>query len=125
MNIRSIYDAAGGDYNTAFRRIPSDELIGSFLLRFPSDPTYGELMEARERESAEEIYRSAHALKGLASVLGLKKLALAADELAERARRSGAPPDGKYFEAVTDEYTRVVGLIARMLCPGHAESCPG
>ena len=71
--------------------------------------------EARERESAEEIYRSAHALKGLASVLGLKKLALAADELAERARLTGAPPDGKYFEAVTDEYTRVVGLIARML----------
>lgn len=115
MNIRSIYDAAGGDYNTAFRRIPSDELIGSFLLRFPSDPTYGELMEARERESAEEIYRSAHALKGLASVLGLKKLALAADELAERARLTGAPPDREYFQAVTDEYTRTVGLIARML----------
>lgn len=114
MNIRSIYDAAGGDYNTAFRRIPSDELIGSFLLRFPSDPTYGELMEARERESAEEIYRSALS-RSLASVLGLKKLALAADELAERARLTGAPPDGEYFQAVTDEYTRVVGLIARML----------
>ena len=115
MNIRDFYDAAGGDYATVFRRIPSDELIGNFLLRFSSDPTYGELMEARERESAEEIYRAAHALKGLASVLGLKKLALAADELAERARLTGAPPDGEYFQAVTDEYTRTVGLIARMI----------
>lgn len=115
MNIRSFYDAVGGDYGTVFRRIPSDELIGNFLLRFSSDPTYGELTEARERESAEEIYRAAHALKGLASALGVKKLALAADELAESARLTGAPPDGKYFQAVTDEYKRTVGLIARMI----------
>lgn len=48
MKIREFYKTIGGDYDDMRRRIPSDRMIETFLLKYPADPSYAALAAARE-----------------------------------------------------------------------------
>ena len=90
MKIREFYKTIGGDYDDMRRRIPSDRMIETFLLKYPADPSYAALAAARESRDAESAFLAAHTLKGVASTLGLKELTETSALLADALR----PPSG-------------------------------
>ena len=114
MRIKEFYNAAGGSYDVVIQRLPSNELIGEFLQKFLSDPSYAELMKARDNNDVHSAFLAAHALKGLAATLGLDMLADAAGALTEALRSKSALPPDSVFEAVASAYAQAVTQIAAL-----------
>lgn len=115
MKIREFYKTIGGDYDDMRRRIPSDRMIETFLLKYPADPSYAALAAARESRDAESAFLAAHTLKGVASTLGLKELTETSALLVDALRPPSGFPDDALFDAVTEAYTRVLRQIAALL----------
>lgn len=66
---------AGIDVQEAMARFMDNEgLMKKFLLRFPQDESFAQLKQALGKKNAEEAYRAAHTLKGLAGNLAMKSL---------------------------------------------------
>ena len=115
MKIREFYKTIGGDYDDMRRRIPSDRMIETFLLKFPADPSYAALAAARESRDAKSAFLAAHTLKGVASTLGLKELTETSALLADALRPPSGFPDDALFDAVAEAYARVLRQIAALL----------
>ena len=85
MTVQELY-AAIGDYEEAKKRLMSDKLIAKFVVKFPADPSYGQLMEAWEKEDSDGIFRAAHTLKGVSANLALTSLFEPVDQITEAYR---------------------------------------
>ena len=67
--------AAGIDIQEAMSRFMDNEgLLMKFLLRFPQDESFVQLQQGLEAGDADQAYRAAHTLKGLAGNLAMKEL---------------------------------------------------
>lgn len=115
MTTKEFYEAIGGDYEEIARRMPSDLLIRRFLLKFPADPSYRDLMAARAQQDVKGAFLAAHTLKGVASTLGLSILAGSAAHLAELLRPLTGLPDDEAFDAVSGAYRQVTEQLALLL----------
>mgnify|MGYP002522481776 CR=1 FL=1 len=111
MNLSEFYTSVGGDYSEAVGRIPSDQLLQSFLLKFEDDPTCKMLYNALESGDLSAAFRAAHALKGVAGNLGLGRLARAASALTEELRGAAVPPQEETVEAVRAAYHEVQSAL--------------
>ena len=111
MKIEAFYQSVGGDYREVSARLQSDALIGKFLLKFPQDPSYTDLQKARAAGDIHAAFRAVHTLKGVASTLGLGRLATAASALTEELRPLTAFPENRFFDAVATEYEAVLAAI--------------
>ena len=90
MTVQELYEAVGGSYESAKRVLPSDALIGKFILKFLNDASFGKLEAAWAARDAAGMFEGAHALKGVCANLGLNALSAAASELAEEFRPGSA-----------------------------------
>ncbi len=109
--MKKFYDSIGGSYEEIMRRIPSEAILKNFLLKFPSDPSYDSLMQAKADNDIEAAFIAAHTLKGVAANLGLKVLAEAASRLTEKLRPKQEFPTDDYFQAVETAYNNVMAQI--------------
>ena len=114
MRIKEFYNAVGGSYDAVIQRLPSNELIVEFLQKFLADPSYAELMKARDNNDVHSAFLAAHTLKGLAATLGLDTLADAAGALTEALRSKNAMPADSAFETVASAYAQAVTQIAAL-----------
>ena len=85
MTLRECYDAVGGNYDEAVRRLISEDNVRKFLRLFLEDRSYHDLEEAAKAGDLDAIFRSVHVLKGVCLNLGLDNLAHAASSLTEKA----------------------------------------
>ena len=46
MTVKEFYDSIGGDYEDAINRFRMESLVQKFLLKFPEDTSYQELVAA-------------------------------------------------------------------------------
>lgn len=115
MTTKEFYEVIGGDYDEISRRIPSDILIRRFLLKFPADPSYPDLLDARARQDVKGAFLAAHTLKGVAATLGLNTLAEPAARLSDLLRPLTGFPDDEAFDAVTRAYRQVTEQLALLL----------
>ena len=83
MTLRECYDAVGGNYDEAVRRLISEDNVRKFLRLFLEDRSYHDLEEAAKAGDLDAIFRSVHVLKGVCLNLGLDNLAHAASSLTE------------------------------------------
>ena len=74
MTTRELYDKIGADYDAALRRLPMDELVAKFIVRFLDDGSCRRLIETWEAGNEEEMFEAAHAAKGVCANLALTKL---------------------------------------------------
>jgi HPt (histidine-containing phosphotransfer) domain-containing protein len=116
MTLQECYDAMGGNYQEVLDRLRKDERIQKFLLRFPDDPSYGQLCDALSNHQVEEAFRAAHTLKGTGQNLSLTPLYRSADTLCEalRGKQEYDPAFEPMLEAVKSDYARVTGCIAQL-----------
>ena len=84
---RQTLTRAGMDVDEALGRFMNlEEMLEKYLLRFPQDPNFSKLKRALEHRRSEEAYEAAHALKGVAGNLSMKRLFEAASGMVEQLR---------------------------------------
>ena len=114
MNINECYQAMGADYEEVFGRLRSEKLITKFVLKFPDDPSFSQLKNTLAEKNAEEAFRAAHTLKGVAQNLGFTSLYETAAAITEVLRTGNLPDDESMMNAVTKEYERTVAAIEQL-----------
>lgn len=113
MTLKELYTTFGGDYDETLRRLLSEAFVKKYVLKFPSDQTYADLLRARKAKDINAAFTAAHTLKGITSTLGFKDLARVASELTEELRPRTHFPEDKFFDAVDDAYAVVFDNIAQ------------
>ena len=101
MTLKDCYMQMGADYEETVQRLRSESLIQRIILKFPQDPSYQELCQAR----------AAHTLKGVCQNLGFKNLYEPSAELTERLRPLQETETDDLMQKVTEEYNRTVKAI--------------
>ena len=75
-----------GNYEEVKSRLMSDRIVEKFIVRFPGDPSYEQLMDAWDQENGEMIFKAAHTLKGVCANLSISGLFEIADQITEAYR---------------------------------------
>lgn len=119
MTVKECYEMFGGDYEDVLQRIPRDELVKKFVLKFLDDKSYEKLKVGLQQENMEEAFRAAHSLKGVSQNLSFQKLGQSAGELTEQLRHwESAPVDRacceQLFQTVTADYEAVIAAIQKL-----------
>ena len=61
MTLQEFYTRIGGNYDDTLRRIPSEALVRKFVLKYPNDPSFGQLKDALAAQDWETAFRASHA----------------------------------------------------------------
>lgn len=70
MNIQEFYDSIDESYeNVSSRMMGNQKLVEKFVRKFLDDPTYEQIKEAVNKMDYDEILRTTHTMKGIASNL--------------------------------------------------------
>ena len=114
MTISECYRLLGGDYTEATKRLMNDKIIGKLILKFLSDPSFGELEKAMEGNDAPGAFRASHTLKGVAGNLSFSDLFASSSELTEALRgKTGEIPEEArdLFRKTGSDYHRAIVAI--------------
>lgn len=114
MTLRECYDSIGSNFDdTVSRMCGKESMLAKFVMKFPSDPTYGELVSAFDGGDMETAFRMAHTLKGVCLNLGFDKLRESSAELTEALRNSDAIADNsaELYARVKQDYEMTVNAI--------------
>ncbi len=119
MTIQECYASFGGDFDDVRRRIPKDELIRRFALKFLDDKSYEKLQAGLENDDMDQAFRAAHSLKGVSQNLSFRKLGVSASALTEVLRHwESAPVDkvrcGELFQQVAVDYEATTAAIKQL-----------
>lgn len=119
MTIQECYESFGGDFDDVRQRIPKDELIQRFALKFLDDKSYENLQAGLENDDMDQAFRAAHSLKGVSQNLSFYKLGVSASALTEELRHwESAPVDkarcGELFQQVAADYEAVTSAIKQL-----------
>ena len=115
MSLRECYEAMGADYDEMFSRVGNEGLMERFLHMFLEDGSYEALKKELEEKNAEEAFKAAHTLKGVALNLALTKLVASASEITDALR--GGNLSAEIFEImdrVTIDYERTTNAIKNL-----------
>ncbi|MBE5857604.1 MAG: Hpt domain-containing protein [Lachnospiraceae bacterium] len=113
---RSLIDA-GVDYDGALHRFLNNEtMYEKFLVKFPDDVNYGNILRLQEEGKYEEIFSFSHTLKGTAGNLGLEPVRVVASSITELIRGKN-PADidkdavDRQISLLKDEYAKMCDAI--------------
>ena len=118
MLLKECYDAFGGSYESVRQRIPRDETIEKFVMKFLSEPSFNNLCKSFENEQYDEAFRAAHSLKGVSINLSFDRLFESASNMTEFLRDSESreidKEEGKkLLECVTRDYNEVLEAVKK------------
>jgi len=111
MKIETLYAMLESDYNEVIGRLRSEKLVDKFVLKFLNDPSYDTLCEALKEDKAEEAFRAAHTLKGVAQNLGFEKLHKSGAEITEMLRNGITPEAHEFLGQVSKDYKDTTDAI--------------
>lgn len=114
MTVQECYESMGSDFEGVLSRMGSEAMVKRFALKFPDDPSYGNLVKAVEEQNAEEAFRAAHTLKGICLNLGLDRLYKVSACLTEKLRGRSFDGYEEAYEKVQQEYQNTVDAIRTM-----------
>ena len=113
---RSLIEA-GVDYDGALHRFLNNEsMYEKFLVKFPDDVNYENILRLQGERKYEEIFSFSHTLKGTAGNLGLEPVRVVASSITELIR--GKNPDDidraavdRQIDLLKDEYAKMCSAI--------------
>ena len=119
---RASLEKLGADVdNTLHRFMENEALYLKFLKKFQDDQSFSNIQKYLEEQNAEEVFKSAHTLKGVAANLGLDPVARYASDLTEmlRGKTSLAEADAESLNTAKTElekaYHAFVGILTEHL----------
>jgi len=115
---KELLEGLGVDLDTTMARfLDNEELYFKFLKQFPDDETFGQLKDSLAAENADEAFRAAHTLKGVAGNLGLTHVFEAASDITEALRHEENRDMAKALSFSTDlgkAYDEVVNVVKQI-----------
>lgn len=118
-NFKSQLEQIGADVTTAIKRFMGNEaLYAKFLMKFQQDESFAKIEQYVAEKNAEETFKAAHTLKGVAANLGLDGIAKDASDIVElfrgRSEFSDADPDilETTMEHLRSTYEALMGILA-------------
>lgn len=116
MDLKSFYSNVGGDYDVMMGRMGNkEERIIKFLNKFMNDPSFENLKEALSTGNAEEAFRAAHTIKGVALNLELMDLQASSGRLTDILRDGEIPAAAQEILAqVETDYQKATECIAQL-----------
>lgn len=116
MDLKSFYSNVGGDYDVMMGRMGNkEERIVKFLNKFVNDPSFENLKEALAAGNAEEAFRAAHTIKGVALNLELMDLQASSGRLTDILRDGEIPGTAQEILAqVEKDYQKATECIAQL-----------
>lgn len=120
MLLKECYDAFGGNYEDVRQRIPKDEVITKFLIKFLSDTSYDDLCRAMESDNYRAAFRAAHSIKGICLNLAIQRLGNSAGTLTELLRGSDKDKFDRQvcdeaFQQMSADYREVVEAVRKLM----------
>ena len=110
MTVEMFYARIGGDYAGTKARLMTDERIVRFVNKFPTDGSYQLLVDSIAAGNAEEAFRAAHTIKGVAQNLGFTALFTVAEEGTE-ILRAGSLDVAAKMPTLTEKYKLTIDAI--------------
>ncbi len=112
MNVNLLIDA-GINYDNGLKRFANKApMYEKYLLKFPEEPCFSELVKAMEEKDFDKAFTSAHALKGVVGNLSLDSLYKIVYDFVECLRNhSDISRAIEIFPEVIAEYERMVKAI--------------
>ena len=104
MKLKEFYREIGSSYADVTARLGNEEFVRYFVLRFKDDKSFEELKESLKKGLAEDAFRAAHTLKGVAANLGFSALY----ENAEALRGGDLNAAAALFPALEEKYSKVI-----------------
>ena len=111
LSLQQVYDSIGADYKGVLERLPSEDFVRRFALKFLDDQSFAQLQQAMQARDAEAAFRAAHTLKGVCQNLGFANLYAPDAALTEALRGGTLAGADKLFPAVEAEYQRTVEAL--------------
>ena len=90
MTLKDLYQEIGGNYDQAMRILRMERLLNKHICKFSANVSVEALLSAGETMDAQQMFESAHALKGVSGNLGLTRLYELSTELSEEFRPGNA-----------------------------------
>lgn len=101
MTLEALYQAIDGDYDQALKVLRVEKLLDKHIKKLPQNKIFASLRTAGESMDAEQLFESAHAMKGVCANLGLVKISNAASDIAEEFRPGNS-------RSMTDEQVKAI-----------------
>lgn len=112
ISLQQVYESIGADYKGVLERLPSEDFVRRFALKFLDDQSFAQLQQAMQARDAEAAFRAAHTLKGVCQNLGFDNLYRPASELTEALRPRVIDENAeKLLPAVEMEYQKTVEAL--------------
>lgn len=108
----------GMDVNTTVNRFMGNEaLYLKFLYKFQNDQSVANIQQHIAEQNAEEAFKSAHTLKGVAANLGLDPIAQHASDITEllRGKSQFSEVDTGRLDTVTAELKTIYEALMKVL----------
>lgn len=116
MDLRSLYEMIGGNYEDVKDRLVKDSRIVKYVSKFPDDDSYRRLVDAMcVQKNYKQAFVYAHTLKGLAQTLGFTELALCSSAVTEALRNDRYALAEAKLSDLTRAYNATISAIAFFL----------
>ncbi len=114
MDLKEFYTAVGGNYQNVMARLPSEQLIRKFLLKFKQDGSYALLLSSVKAGDQETAFRAAHTLKGVCQNLGIDRLLESSSAITEALRHGETASYENLLEKVTVDYDEAIDNLNKL-----------
>jgi HPt (histidine-containing phosphotransfer) domain-containing protein len=115
MNIQEFYDSIDESYeNVSSRMMGNQKLVEKFVRKFLDDPTYEQIKEAVNKMDYDEILRTTHTMKGIASNLEFTHLQQKSAKAVDMIRAGQCEEVLPVIGEIEKEYQKVIEQIQKL-----------
>lgn len=112
MELQTVYESFGGDYNAVISRLISADRVEKYLRLFLKDTLMQDLETTKAAGDFDSMFRAAHTMKGNSDTLGLSKLHESSVELTEALRAKDYSNLDALLSAVQADYAQIEQAVA-------------
>lgn len=126
MNIKEFYDSIGEDFNDVIGRLRAESRVCKYVLKFPDDKSFDNLLGSMKEKKYAEAFRAAHTIKGTCLNLSFNSFAAIASDITEKLRNfedtaaieSDTELDG-LISALSEKYQKIISGIKEIDVPAQ------
>lgn len=124
MNIKEFYGSIGEDFNDVIGRLRAESRVCKYVLKFPEDKSFDNLLASMKEKNYAEAFRAAHTIKGTCLNLSFNSFAAIASDITEKLRNfedtaaieSDTELDG-LIAALSEKYRKIISGIKEIDVP--------
>lgn len=124
MNIKEFYGSIGEDFNDVIGRLRAESRVCKYVLKFPEDKSFDNLLSSMKEKNYAEAFRAAHTIKGTCLNLSFNSFAAIASDITEKLRNfedtaaieSDTELDG-LIAALSEKYRKIISGIKEIDVP--------